>query len=148
MSSENIPVNGVAQSTLLVISSIMGGGIVAIPFSFAVAGITVGFVVQIVVILYTMLTCKLYLETRAILGCKMEFSTIAQICLGNFSVLPDIGVAVIVYGAVILYMILFANTARSLIQPYVEEDSIWEQKVVYIVIVGIVISPLIVKKRM
>ena len=83
-----------------------------------------------------------------ILKCEMKFSTIAQICLGNFSVLPDIGVAIIVYGAIVLYMILFANTAKSLVKPNVEEGSIMAEKVVYISLLGIIISPFIVKKRM
>ena len=53
--------NGVYGTALAIISTIMGGGIVSIPFAYAVAGIAVGLTVQVCVIITVWISCQLYL---------------------------------------------------------------------------------------
>ena len=53
--------NNVVGTALAIISTIMGGGIVSIPFAFAVAGVYVGLTVQLSVIITVWISCQLYL---------------------------------------------------------------------------------------
>ena len=53
--------NNVVGTALAIISTIMGGGIVSIPFAFAVAGVYVGLTVQLCVIITVWISCQLYL---------------------------------------------------------------------------------------
>ena len=87
------------------------------------------------------------------LKCERKFTTVANLCLGKYAVLPEIAVIAIVYGSLVLYMILFAHIAISIVEPYVEvpdseEKHLMETKWFYVVFLGIVTLPFIVKKRM
>ena len=53
--------NGVSGTTLALISTIMGGGIVSIPFAFAVAGPLIGISIQVAVCVAMGISCTLYL---------------------------------------------------------------------------------------
>ena len=70
--------NGVCGTALAIISTIMGGGIVSIPFAYAVAGVSTGIIVQLIVIAAIWISCVLYLQTRNILRCNTTFSIIAN----------------------------------------------------------------------
>ena len=59
--------NGMAGTALAIISTIMGGGIVSIPYAYSVAGVWVGVGIQVTVIIAIYISCVLYLETRNIL---------------------------------------------------------------------------------
>ena len=60
----------------------MGGGIVSIPFAYAVAGIYVGLTVQLAVVFALLISCYLYIKTRQILNCSASYTVIASLCLG------------------------------------------------------------------
>ena len=64
MSGSGIPKNGLFQTSLAIISVMMGGSIVAIPYSFAVAGIKIGLFMQVSVIISVIIACALYIKTR------------------------------------------------------------------------------------
>ena len=53
--------NGVTGTTLAVISTIMGGGIVSVPYAYAVNGFWTGLGIQIGVITAIYISCQLYL---------------------------------------------------------------------------------------
>ena len=53
--------NGVVVTTLAIISTIMGGGIISIPYAYSVAGFWPGLGIQLCVIVSVMISCYLYL---------------------------------------------------------------------------------------
>ena len=70
----NAAKNGLCQTTLNIISTIMGGGIVSIPYAYAVAGAEIGFAVQATVVVAILIACTIYLRTRNILQCGTSFT--------------------------------------------------------------------------
>jgi len=67
-----------AETTLAIVSTIMGGGIVSIPYAYSVAGIGVGVSIQACVIAAIWISCTLYLQSRTILRCTTSFSVLAE----------------------------------------------------------------------
>ena len=135
-------------TALAIISTIMGGGIVSIPFAYAVAGPLVGLSIQMVVIVAIWLSCVLYLQTRTILRCNTTFSVIANLCLGPISgIILNMLLVFAVFGIMALYMILFSEIAISLVGTSQPADSFLCNKAFYVISLSILISPIIVRKR-
>lgn len=143
------PKNTVFGTALAIISTIMGGGIVSIPYAFAVAGLKVGISVQVVVVLAIFVSCILYLRTRTILRCNTQFSIIANECLGSVSgVVLNTLLVFAVFGILALYMILFSKIAISLLTTSnTPEDSLLFSKAFYIIILSLMISPIVIRKK-
>ena len=140
--------NGVFGTALAVISTIMGGGIVSIPFAYAVAGIAVGVSVQLCVVAAIIVSCLLYLRSRTILRCNTNFSILANECLGPRSgIVLNMLLVFAVFGIMALYMILFSEIAISLIGESYPVDHFLRQKTFYVCGLAVLISPIIVRKR-
>ena len=140
--------NGIGGTALAIISTIMGGGIVSIPFAYAVAGIAVGLSIQICIIIAIWISCVLYLQTRNILRCNTSFSILANLCLGNVSgIILNLLLVFAVFGIMALYMILFSEIAISLIGAKTPADSILHSKAFYVTSLSLFISPIIVRKK-
>ena len=149
----NAAQSGVGQTALSIISTIMGGGIVSIPFAYAVAGVAVGLTVQVVVVIAIMIACSLYLKTRSILQCGTSFSLLANQCLGRHaSVFVNALIALAVFGILVLYMLLFARIAIQIFSPESVKEGeavdIYGSKVLYIVCLSLLICPVVVRKRL
>ena len=99
-----------------------------------------------------MIASVLYLKTRSILQCGTSFTVIANMCLGQYSsVFINALIALAVFGILTLYMLLFARIA---IQVFVSESgegdqpSIYENKILYIIGLSVLMCPFIVRKRL
>ena len=90
----------------------------------------------------------LYLETRSILQCNTNFSILANLCLGSISSLILNSLLVFaVFGILALYMILFSEIAISLIGGSYGVDHILTHKAFYVTALCVLISPIVVRKR-
>ena len=141
--------NGVAATALAIISCIMGGGIVSIPYAYAVEGILVGITVQITVIAAIFISCILYLRTRTILNCKTEFGEIAEKCLGPVSgIILNSLLVFCIFGIMALYMTLFAMIFISLLGSGKEvAESILDYESFYIISLAALIAPIVTRKK-
>ena len=140
--------NDMCGTALAIISTIMGGGIVSIPFAYSVAGVWVGIGIQICVIIAIWISCVLYLETRSILQCNTNFSILANLCLGSISsVILNMLLVFAVFGILALYMILFSEIAISLIGGSYAADHILRHKAFYVTALCLLISPIVVRKK-
>ena len=134
-------------TALAIISCIMGGGIVSIPFAYAVEGVLVGISVQVCVITAIYISCLLYLNTRNILSCKTEFGEIAEKCLGPISgIILNSLLVFAIFGIMALYMILFSEIAISLLGS-AEGDSFFDRKSFYVLSLSCLIAPIVARKR-
>lgn len=70
--------NGVFETSISLVSIIMGGGVVSVPFAYTNVGFEVGILIQIFVVSSMFYSCKLYLEIRRILRCESSFTAVAQ----------------------------------------------------------------------
>ena len=139
--------NGMWGTTLAVISTIMGGGIVSIPYAYAVGGIGCGITIQAFVIAIIWISCQLYLRSRTILRCNTNFSIIATKVLGpSSSVLLNCLVVFAVFGILALYMILFSDIAISLVGSAYPENHLFCGKAFYVCSLCLLISPIIIRK--
>lgn len=139
--------NGVWTTALAIISTIMGGGIVSIPYAYAVEGIGIGITIQICVITAIWISCILYLQTRLILRCNTTFGEIASLCLGSVSgIVLNLLIVFAIFGIMALYMILFSEIAISLVGSG-KEESFLSHKLFYVCLLSLFISPIIVRKR-
>mmetsp|Transcript_21644 Transcript_21644/g.28993 ORF Transcript_21644/g.28993 Transcript_21644/m.28993 type:complete len:316 (-) Transcript_21644:742-1689(-) len=140
--------NSMCGTALAIISTIMGGGIVSIPYAYAVAGVWTGIGIQVGVIIAIWISCVLYLETRSILQCNTNFSVIANMCLGSISsIILNMLLVFAVFGIMALYMILFSEIAISLIGGSYAADHILRHKAFYVTSLCVLISPIIVRKK-
>ena len=141
--------NGVAATALAIISCIMGGGIVSIPYAYAVEGILVGISVQITVIAAIFISCILYLRTRTILNCKTEFGEIAEKCLGPISgIILNSLLVFCIFGIMALYMTLFSMIFISLLGSGNDvAESILDYESFYIISLAVLIAPIVTRKK-
>lgn len=143
--------NGVGGTTLAIISTIMGGGIVSIPYAYAVAGVTIGISAQVTVIIAIWISCTLYLQTKNILRCQTSFTVLANLCLGSISTyILNMLLVFAVFGIMALYMILFSEIAISLIGTSEDgpgQDHFLSHKTFYVCSLSVLIAPIVVRKR-
>ena len=107
--------NTVCGTSISLISVIIGGGVVSVPYSYTTVGYEFGVAFQIFVMACMLFSCKLYLETRQRLRCKSSFADIASQCVGDISSLGiNFLLAFCIFGILNLYMILFSSIALAL----------------------------------
>jgi solute carrier family 38 (sodium-coupled neutral amino acid transporter), member 11 len=107
-------------AALQIISTIIGGGIISVPFAMTTAGFYNGLAVNALIICLMMFCTHLYLRSKEIHG----FSSISELsynCFGRSSVfIINILVAFVIFGILTLYLILFADISKSLVSPLIE----------------------------
>jgi len=154
--------NSIIATSLAIISCIMGGGIVSIPYAFACVGFVNGLIIQACLIAAAMISTHLYLRSRKILASKYSFSDIAEKTIGKVSgILLSALIAVALFGVLILYNILFARIAVSVfgsvykpvcinatIVPAHCTNSMWNKKWPYIFILALIETPIVMKRRL
>ena len=138
-------------TSLAIISCIMGGGIVSIPFAYAVEGIYVGITVQVMVIAAMFVSVQLYLSTRAMLRCRTDFGEIAEKCLGPVSgIILNSLLAFCIFGILALYMTLFSQIFISLLgsdDSNESSSSLLDFKSFYVVTLACLIAPIVTRKK-
>jgi len=68
------------------VSSIVGGGIVGIPYCFYYCGIPLGVVINLIMIGFTLFSVYLYLLSKDLTNDKQSFTEIGYIAWGRLSV--------------------------------------------------------------
>lgn len=105
----------VFQVAISIVSTIIGGGIVSVPYAMTAPGLANGILINTVIMILIMFTTHLYLSARDILGYD-SISELSYICFGRVSVfMINILVAFVIFGILTLYMILFSRITLSLV---------------------------------
>ena len=96
-------------ATLAFISTIIGGGIVGLPFSFYQAGIPLGIVLNIVIMLLTIYACRLLLLTKDLTGGLETFSEFGFVLYGSKAItIVNLVVFLQSFGLIMIYFSKFA----------------------------------------
>lgn len=105
----------VVEAALSIISSIIGGGIISIPYAMTTNGLWIGAMIHLVIMSCLMLTTHFYLDAKAMYDVN-SFSELCYCCFGRSSVyVINLLIAFVIFGILTLYMILFANISMSLL---------------------------------
>ena len=141
--------NSLFQTALSIVSTVMGCGIVSVPYSYATAGFTIGLSVQVVVVCALFVSVHYYLEAKRIMNCETTFSGLAYACLGSSSgIVLNLLIAIAIFGILTLYMILFSRIAISIFGNDEDEGGFFNSKMFYVIILGLVQLPIITRRRL
>lgn len=104
----------VLESTLSLISCIIGAGIVSIPYALTAAGLWNGIVTNIIIIMILMFASHLYIKSMDYL----KLNSISELCymsMGRSSIyIVNASFTFIFFMVLILYNVLFSNVAVQL----------------------------------
>ena len=102
------------EAVLAIISSILGAGIVSIPYALTTTGMVTGIYINIGVIMILIFATHLYVAAMEYL----KLTSISELCfmsMGRSSIYLVNGLFMaIFFGALILYNVLFSNVAVQL----------------------------------
>ena len=101
---------------LAILSTIIGGGIVSIPYSFISFGVPLAIIFNILAVVMTVYSAKLYLACKDIVPDKPEsLYEIGYMVMGRSSIFMVGGVQFInSFGLMMVYFIIFGDTAGQL----------------------------------
>lgn len=146
----------VIDAALSIVSTIIGGGIISIPYAMTTNGILMGAGIHLVTMTFLMFTAHLYLKSKEMYDVA-SFSELCYMCFGRSSVyLINILIAFVIFGILILYMILFSNISLSLLPAGLSRDPLTQnwlewiatQKATYIFLVTIISVQTMLKKSL
>jgi sodium-coupled neutral amino acid transporter 11 len=105
----------VFQATLAVIASIIGGGIICIPYAMTTAGFINGAIINFIILVIQMYCTHLYMRAMDMFGLR-SISELCYMCFGRHSVYIINGLLVFVFfGYLVMFEILFSNLATSIV---------------------------------
>ena len=140
-------------TALAIISTIIGGGIISVPYAMTAPGFHNGILINMVILSFMVICTHFYMKAKDYLGFS-SISELSYICFGRASVfMINILIAFVIFGILILYMLLFSKISVSLIEPYIQEsDSVLGQmltsKITYIMLVTILTFPMLLKRNL
>ena len=145
----------VVGAALSIISTIIGGGIISIPYAMTAVGFKTGILIHVIMIILMMFCTHLYISARDYL----KFDTISELCFmcfGRSSVfMINALVAFVIFGILTLYMLLFTKISLSLVTPLLSTSPdaslivyIMESKITYILALTLFLLPVLLKRNL
>ena len=142
------------QAGLALVSAIIGGCIVGIPYAMFQTGITMGLVLNILFALITIYSGNLYLKCKDM--APMYVESLYEL---SYVVVKRIGIFIVATavvasgaGAIMIYLIVFGDISASLAKKAYGDDSnvdnFLTKRPVYVVTLALLMLPLCLKKQL
>lgn len=139
------------EGSLAVLSTVIGGGIVGIPWAMAQMGIPLGIIVNAIVTLATQFSCYLYLQARNNIPVSLNsIYEVSYICMGRAGIFI---VSAVQFGNAlgldIIYFIVFGDATGSIVYGLSKnkQKNFWTSRVPWILILaGCLVYPLLQKE--
>ena len=102
-------------AALALMSTMIGGGIAGLPFSYFHTGLSLGLIIHLLMMILTNLSCYLYLRTKDLLHGLCSISEIGFKLIGRSSIFfINIVIVLLCVGLMIIYFDLFGNICAGL----------------------------------
>ena len=158
--------NSIIQAALSIISTIIGGGIIPIPYAMYAPGFQWGLQIHMILICIMVFCTHLYIEARDRIGFE-TISELCYMCFGRSSVfMINLLVAFVIFGILTLYLLLLSRISISMISPLIGYQSgynqdqqahathsawyifIFNSKVTYILLATFLLFPVLLKRNL
>ena len=134
------------------LSAIVGGGIVGIPFAMIHTGIPLGLFLNVGVATMGTYTGMLYLRCKDLSPTYVEsLYELGFVCMGKFAIYVIAGAIFISgIGCIMIYLIVFGDVSASLAKQALtsDEESIMTTRAIYVLAISILMTPLCLKKML
>jgi amino acid permease len=126
-------------AALALLSTMIGGGIVGIPYAFYLTGFPLGIIMNIICAALTSLSCLLYIQTIHLMKGTDSLSMIGYKLIGRpFIFMMSIILMLLCMGAMIIYFNIFGTIASSLVQDLTHNTtSFFTNEPFYIIVMGV-----------
>jgi len=140
------------EAGLALLSAIVGGGIVGIPFAMFHTGIPLGIVLNFCVALAGWYTGNLYLKVKDLSPTYVEsMYELGYVTMGVCSIyLFSALILLSGIGCIMIYFIVFSNISSSIAGQIQDEgtDNIFTGRTIYVLILALIMTPLCLKKHL
>lgn len=130
---------------MAITSSVVGAGIISVPYSMIVNGIWVGIAIHVIDIIMMVVCVYLYVTARDM----YQIDNLSDLCFMTFGrasvYIMNAMIAFVVLGIMILYMILFSRICISLFAD--SKSSILAQKWFWVLLLIILSLPVLIKRK-
>ena len=144
------------EAALAYLSTIIGGGIVGLPFSMIHTGIPAGLILNLFMMTSVWYGSVLYFSTIQLVPIPVEsLYEIGFVVLGRRSIfLISIILVLGSYGLIMIYFIVFGDTFSSIVRNIcypdqaLDQNNIFTSRLFYVVTLGVALTPVILRKEM
>jgi amino acid permease len=138
---------------LAILSTIIGGGIVSVPYSFVSVGIPLGILLNVLAVIVTIFSCDLYLAGKDIVPDKPDsLYEIGYMVIGRNAIYMISSIQFLnSFGLMLVYFILFGDTSAQLVANVFNDGNMtiwWCERFFYVLLLGAVLMPVILKKEL
>lgn len=136
---------------MAILSTILGGGIVGLPFAIYMLGLPLGIVLNLVVDYISYESGMLYMALRNLVPDNPNsLYEIGYILLGRKSIfLNALTCVVMSFCLILIYLIVISSTCASLISGFMHDSNgeFWySQRYVYVLFIGFILTIVVIKK--
>ena len=139
-------------AVLTVVSTMVGGGIVGLPYAFLQMGLWISLALMMFTVLITINQTWLYLQVKDLIPGKPEsLYEMGYMLLKRKSIFLISGILnVNSLGLVMVYFIVYSNTIQSVVTDLsgLQEDSFWASRTFWVLVLAILILPVCLKKEL
>lgn len=140
------------EAGLALLSAIVGGGIVGIPFSMIQTGIPFGLFLNIVIALAGVYSGYLYLVCKDLSPTYVEsLYELGFVTLGTSSIyIQSVLILISGIGCILIYFIVFGEISASIVKSMLEPgtENFFTTKVPYILVLATVMTPISLMKKL
>lgn len=143
---EPISKGSTIKAVMFLMNTIIGGGVVSLPFVISNFGIILGLLIYLMVYIMTLFSCILLLRIKNNTK-RLHYGTIGTFCFGyKGKMLIDIIIIINNFGMCMSYFIIFGQNLHRLIQETTQIDAWWTYKYVWILLIWFLILPFVFSK--
>ena len=138
------------EASLALLSAIVGGGIVGVPFSLLHCGIPVGFVLNIIFSFLSYFSSFLYLKSKDMVPVHVEsLYEIGFVSMGTASIyFISITMIIAGFGVMMIYFIIFGDISASIAKAIINDENFFTTRLCYVTVLSASMIPLVLQKKL